>query len=153
MSTLSHSDGTPVSEHLRRLLADVAAHPDTSAREIAQRVGGSDRDVFRTLNNAAYSGLCQCSRASNGPWLWEIPQAVGRALAPTCPDDGTCHHSCPSAAACFRVACCGPLSGVFPGNRWPEAMPAAARKAREGHLTVEDVIVGAAVIRAEPEEA
>lgn len=27
MSTLSHSDGTPVSEHLRRLLADVAAHP------------------------------------------------------------------------------------------------------------------------------
>lgn len=35
-----------------------------------------------------------------------------------CPDDGRCHHEC--TTGCFRVACCGPLSGVFPGNRWPE---------------------------------
>lgn len=36
---------------------------------------------------------------------------------PTCPDGGTCHHAC--AATCFRVETCGPLSGVFPGDRWP----------------------------------
>jgi len=36
----------------------------------------------------------------------------------TCPDQGTCHHEC-GADQCFRVQCCGPLSGVFPGNRWP----------------------------------
>lgn len=36
-----------------------------------------------------------------------------------CPDGGTCHHLCATAAACFRVDCCGPLSGVYPGDRWP----------------------------------
>jgi len=30
----------------------------------------------------------------------------------------TCHHEC-TTGPCFRVQCCGPLSGVFPGNRWP----------------------------------
>lgn len=34
-----------------------------------------------------------------------------------CPDDGTCHHGCP--AGCFRVTFAGPLSGVYPGDRWP----------------------------------
>lgn len=34
-----------------------------------------------------------------------------------CPDGGTCHHQC--QAACFRVQCCGPLSGVYPRNTWP----------------------------------
>lgn len=39
-----------------------------------------------------------------------------------CPDGGTCHHLC--AEACFRVLTCGPLSGSFPGNTWPEEMRA-----------------------------
>lgn len=34
-----------------------------------------------------------------------------------CPDGGTCHHECPGS--CFRVRFCEPLSGVFPGDRWP----------------------------------
>lgn len=34
-----------------------------------------------------------------------------------CPDGGTCHHEC--ERACFRVKSAAPLSGVFPGNRWP----------------------------------
>lgn len=37
---------------------------------------------------------------------------------PSCPDDGACHHRCP-AGACFRVHHAGPLSGVYPGDRWP----------------------------------
>lgn len=36
-----------------------------------------------------------------------------------CPDDGACHHACPGDE-CWRVANCGPLSGVFPGNEWPD---------------------------------
>lgn len=35
-----------------------------------------------------------------------------------CPDDGACHHGC--ARLCFRVQFCGPLSGVYPDDRWPE---------------------------------
>jgi hypothetical protein len=36
----------------------------------------------------------------------------------SCPDGGTCHHAC--RMACFRVRNCEPLSGVHPGNKWPE---------------------------------
>lgn len=42
--------------------------------------------------------------------------------APSCPDGGTCHHQC--AGRCFRVATCEPLSGVFPGDTWPEGIHA-----------------------------
>jgi hypothetical protein len=41
----------------------------------------------------------------------------------SCPDGGTCHHEC--GAWCWRVQMCGPLSGVFPGDRWPAAIVAA----------------------------
>lgn len=44
-----------------------------------------------------------------------------------CPDKGRCHHQCPSARLCFRVTECGPLSGVYPGDRWPEDVREAAR--------------------------
>ncbi|EMY33571.1 hypothetical protein D477_014256 [Arthrobacter crystallopoietes BAB-32] len=37
-----------------------------------------------------------------------------------CPDDGACHHNC--VGGCFRVRACGPLSGVYPGDRWPAAV-------------------------------
>lgn len=39
-----------------------------------------------------------------------------------CPDGGTCHHQC--AEKCFRVNTCEPLSGVFPGDTWPEGVRA-----------------------------
>lgn len=35
----------------------------------------------------------------------------------TCPDGGTCHHKC--LVSCYRVECCGPLSGVFENDEWP----------------------------------
>lgn len=39
-----------------------------------------------------------------------------------CPDGGTCRHDCISSPdpLCVRVLTCGPLSGVFPGDRWPD---------------------------------
>ena len=44
-----------------------------------------------------------------------------------CPDGGTCHSvgdEC--ASSCYRVSCCEPLSGVFPGDVWPENVKWAA---------------------------
>jgi len=44
--------------------------------------------------------------------------------AMTCPDGGTCHHECVAYSeggdGCFRVARCGPLTGVYPDDRWPD---------------------------------
>lgn len=36
-----------------------------------------------------------------------------------CPDGGKCHHQC-EGAYCFRVSCCGPLSGLYENDEWPE---------------------------------
>lgn len=49
-----------------------------------------------------------------------------------CPDGGYCHgqtlaagsEPCPEGS-CFRVRNAGPLSGVFPGDRWPDDVRAA----------------------------
>lgn len=45
-----------------------------------------------------------------------------------CPDGGYCHHLCETADACWRVQHCGPLSGAFLGDRWPQRLIEAARK-------------------------
>lgn len=37
-----------------------------------------------------------------------------------CPDGGRCHHSCEKG--CWRVRTCVPLSGVYPGDRWPASV-------------------------------
>lgn len=42
-----------------------------------------------------------------------------------CPDGGYCHHACGldgHTKGCFRVMFAGPLSGVFPDNKWPKAL-------------------------------
>lgn len=58
---------------LSRALADLTEHPDSSAREIAQRLGiRDDRRVFKALDNAAYDGRCQRSRTGQDPWRWEV---------------------------------------------------------------------------------
>jgi len=36
-----------------------------------------------------------------------------------CPDDGRCHHDC-GAGPCFRVRYCGPLTGVYRDDVWPD---------------------------------
>jgi hypothetical protein len=55
-----------------------------------------------------------------------------------CPDGGYCHgqtfaagsEPCPPGA-CFRVRNAGPLSGVFPGDRWPDVVTDAGRTTLE----------------------
>jgi hypothetical protein len=42
-----------------------------------------------------------------------------------CPDGGACHHECGSEKACLRVIAAGPLSGVYPGDRWPQEVRVA----------------------------
>lgn len=51
----------------------------------------------------------------------EIMELCGRGIARRmrCPDGGMCHHDC-EPGACFRVRGCGPLSGVYPNDEWPE---------------------------------
>lgn len=50
--------------------------------------------------------------AENSPWT-------------ICPDGGKCHHNCNSSKGCFRVATCGPLSGLYPGDEWPASVTAS----------------------------
>lgn len=52
--------------------------------------------------------------------------ATEGVLGEHCPDGGTCHHQC--GTRCFRVTACGPMSGVYPGDRWPQEV----RKAHQG---------------------
>ena len=54
-----------------------------------------------------------------------IPSVPGK-----CPDDGTCWHGC--GTVCWRVLTCGPLSGKFPGDRWPGDIAAAHTDDRDG---------------------
>lgn len=46
-------------------------------------------------------------------WLEERDSLLQR-----CPDGGKCHHRCRDR--CWRVIHCGPLSGVYPGDDWPD---------------------------------
>jgi hypothetical protein len=51
-----------------------------------------------------------------------------------CPDGGTCHHEC-GRGGCFRIDWAGPLSGVYPGDVWPEEVREAEHaRGSGGHL-------------------
>jgi hypothetical protein len=60
---------------LKRALADLAEHPDSTAKEIGQRLGINDRRVFAVLDHAAYDGRCQRWRGNRSAWIWQIPEA------------------------------------------------------------------------------
>lgn len=53
-----------------------------------------------------------------------MPHEQCHAHARRCPDDGRCWHNC-GEGSCWRVSACGPLSGVFPRNEWPDEIVAA----------------------------
>lgn len=53
-----------------------------------------------------------------------VLDVTGPCPGRSCPDQGACHHAC-RAGQCFRVHQCGPLSGAYPGDRWPAAVTAA----------------------------
>lgn len=59
-----------------------------------------------------------------------------------CPDGGTCHHACPlingHGVPCFRVLCCGPLSGVYAGDTWPGIIRRTHQRARDNERAAEE---------------
>lgn len=59
-----------------------------------------------------------------------------------CPDDGTCHHECADypGGHCWRVHNAGPLSGVYPDDRWPKGARAVFSRSPvgEGHAPFVD---------------
>jgi len=69
-----------------------------------------------------------------------VADAVAEARRGRCPDGGYCHGSralagsppCP-AGRCFRVRNAGPLSGVFPGDRWPATVLADTKGEEDEH--------------------
>ena len=67
------------------------------------------------------SNVPQVTRLIPGQEGWPVSDRPETAAPPrTCPDEGTCHHWCQPGRPCFRVLCCGPLSGVYPGDAWPQ---------------------------------
>lgn len=52
-------------------------------------------------------------------------------LTTGCPDGGHCHHEC--SIGCYRVECCGPLSGVYHNDVWPTDV-VEANTPSNGHI-------------------
>ena len=100
-------------------------------------VGPILRDLRDNGPNHWFPALCEITGASPVPrdesgnmhqmtvrWLmWGAVHGYSGECLPrtrrTCPDEGMCHHECPEDGGCWRVKNCEPLSGVFPGDKWP----------------------------------
>lgn len=105
----------------------LAAMPPRS-QVLAHWPDGSKPDtvVTRTASDHGVAKADTDILAGTGLWLelltWGAEltaKHVAAAERTGCPDGGACHPYC-RTGPCFRVQCSGPLSGVFPGNRWPE---------------------------------
>lgn len=72
-----------------------------------------------------------------------------------CPDGGTCHHFCTvlGDAPCWRVHNAGPLSGVYPNNRWPTELkePTMAKSNRPAPAPHKVFVIGDRVKYVAPE--
>lgn len=80
------------------------------------------------LERRHFEGDSGCVWCKNGNRAKDCPPAQ-------CPDGGTCHHDCAGVEACFRVACCAPLSGVFPNDEWPKEKPSPSDRGRPLPIT------------------
>lgn len=103
---------TPERDNAARSADDLASAADDVRRLI---MAGKLEDSLESLRQA------RIYLESARQWVLEAVRE-GR-----CPDGGTCHHQCAARALCFRVTECGPLSGVYPGDRWPADVRQAAR--------------------------
>lgn len=98
------------------------AHPGDAAPEPATE--DPTADPRRAEKPAAHLASPERpkQRLTIGPFTYALDDLAprpGRRIGDVCPDGGRCGHAC--ALYCWRVACCEPLSGVFPADRWPEA--------------------------------
>ena len=114
----------------------VTVSPDDVERVADPECPGSGRPWLNEIDcpwcELTYSHICHQAMIRNGPAAMPAPRVVpshpaGEPLTTTdllshkpdgCPDGGTCGHWC-GPGSCFRVTCCGPLSGVYPGDTWP----------------------------------
>jgi hypothetical protein len=103
---------SPEERNAARSASDLVKAASVAGDEIGH---GRLEDALSTLREA--SAYLEITRQ----WVYEVVR-TGR-----CPDGGTCHHQCRAASLCSRVRDCVPLSGVFPGDRWPEDVLRAAR--------------------------
>lgn len=122
---------TDANPRIRHLDTDITTPANTFDTELTyyadgtrvKSVAGRDTDRYGTTIGMTVDAIpyqFQAVRWDDGQTENYAPQALRRA----CPDDGVCHHAC-AAAECFRVRACGPLSNVFPGDRWPDHVLAA----------------------------
>lgn len=82
------------------------------------------------------AGDCICIVRCDSPSCTSVVPAPNK---PGCPDGGTCRHECATAKRCFRVRFCGPLSGVYPGDRWPVNLVSAEIIAATGRRTLQEL--------------
>jgi hypothetical protein len=103
----------------------------TPERDNAARSASDLADSAADIENKIQAGLLEHALEDlrlAGIYLESTRQWVLEAVRDgRCPDGGTCHHQCASPRVCFRVTECGPLSGVYPGDRWPADVRQAAR--------------------------
>lgn len=100
----------------RNVLADHRHGRWISSSQPADHVVGKGRTQVIDHGTKCNAQPCTCG-AKPQP---EYPFRAHSAEAAQCPDGGRCWHEC--AAACFRVQHCGPLSGVYLEDQWPEAI-------------------------------
>lgn len=111
--------------------------PTTHAERVTVHISVAGANLTKLADTLAAHGVTPVTRAqaANPPpegggyaWTEWLAAEMGNnsmpdAVAPRkCPDDGACHHEC--TRTCFRVRHCEPLSGVFPGDTWPEGIHA-----------------------------
>lgn len=95
-------------QHKIRLTGRTRPNPSKSR---SLRVDDVEREYACTCGHVGWSRLNDVVRRATRDAHNATP-----GLLP-CPDGGVCHHGC--TTGCFRVSYCGPLFGVFPGDRWP----------------------------------
>lgn len=124
----------PDADGCRELRMPLAtAHPTVTTRR-----GDSAQDVRLTLMPQDVAKLRECLGPLPG---WTQPPGAPEDADATerkgrCPDGGYCHGRTFAAGSepcepggCYRVSHAGPLTGTFPGDRWPDAVVALARVA------------------------
>lgn len=108
-AALADEEAQPADDEERWVIAVLREH-GRETREVRPDDAGAIMARFRAA----------CERMNTDPATRARIDAIIAETEPAarrCPDDAVCHHGC--SRGCFRVACCGPLSGVYANDDWP----------------------------------
>lgn len=94
-------------------IREFPAHLPRTAETKIHEIHGGDKPCW-----------CGWKPREDFPKFEHTGETVTTEQAVRCPDGGKCNsrRACPAGGPCTRVLSCGPLSGVYPGNRWPDAL-------------------------------